>query len=183
MIVAGLDTETTSKLDPAHRIIETFIQKWDVDPVTFDARFLESKLWRTHPDRSIEPAAFKVHGISLDDLAGQPKMEVHAPEIDRYMRGVDLFVAHNGNEFDRPYIRMEFERCGVDLANIDGSKWFDTMLAGRWANTWGKVPSLRELCYACDVEYDPAKAHAADYDVTVLMRCFFTGLKLGFFIL
>lgn len=183
MIVAGLDVETTSKLAPEHRIIELCIQKWDYHP-DHGHKFAKigEETWRINPERSIDPKAYAVHKISLDDLAGKPNFEESLPSIADYMRGVDLFVAHNGDDFDRPFIRMEVERVAPTLVSeMDKQKWFDTMVEGRWAHPWGKVPNLRELCWACDVHYDPALSHKADYDVEVMMRSFFFGVRSGFF--
>lgn len=55
------------------------------------------------------------------------------------------------------------------------------MVQGRWATPMGKYPSLKELCFACDVPYDPEKAHGAEYDVDMMMQSFLFGYKLGFF--
>lgn len=183
MIVAGLDIETTSILKIEHRIIELCAQKWEFDPATCKGRLIGTKTWRIHPERSIEPKAYAVHKISLDDLAGMPVFAEVAADILAYIADVELIVAHNGDEFDRPFVRMELERVGQPLTKFDEQKWFDTMLDGRWADPWGKVPTLRQLCHACDVEYDTAKSHAAEYDVTVMMKSFFFGVKAGFFTL
>ncbi|KCY89039.1 hypothetical protein J831_3542, partial [Acinetobacter baumannii 25691_8] len=37
------------------------------------------------------------------------------------------------------------------------------------------------LCFALNIDYDPNAAHAADYDVDVMMQCFFAGLDRGFY--
>lgn len=181
MIVAGLDTETTGILKPEHRIIELCLQKWDFNPSTFEAKLIRTDTWRIHPERSVEAGAYAVHKISLDDLAGRPNWLNSSPYILDAMKGVDLFVAHNGAEFDRPFIRMECERNGLPVAPLDAQKWYDTMLGGRWATAWGKAPNLQELCWACDVEYDPEKSHAAEYDVRVMMEAFFFGVRAGVF--
>lgn len=184
MIVAGLDIETTGKLTPEHRIIELCLQKWHYEPEAGHAFVkLDEHTWRINPERSIDPKAYAVHKISLDDLAGKPTLPEVLPRIISNMRGVDMFVAHNGNEFDRPFIRMEVERADPSLLPIiDAQQWFDTMEEGRWAHPWGKVPNLAELCWACDVHYDPALSHKADYDVEVMMKSFFFGVKCGFFV-
>lgn len=44
----------------------------------------------------------------------------------------------------------------------------------------GKVPNLGELCFACGVYYDREKAHAAEYDVAVMLESFFIAHKKGF---
>lgn len=181
MIVGVIDTETSGKLDPAHRIIELSIHKWDATAI-HSPRLLSERTWRIHPERSIEPKAFAVHGISLDDLAGEKNLAHHTEAILADMQGVDLWVAQNGDSFDRPFIRLEYERVlPAALPFLDGQKWFDTMLEGRWATAWGKSPNLGELAWACDVDYDPTKAHAADYDVRVTAKCFFFGLRHGFY--
>lgn len=178
MIVAGLDTETTGILKPEHRIIELCLQKWDFNPSTFEAKLIRTDTWRIHPERSIEAGAYAVHKISLDDLAGRPNWLNSSPYILDAMKGVDLFVGHNLIEFDMPFIQQECVRTGIKFPKV---KCFDTMLQGRWACAWGKVPSLQELCWACDVEYDPAKAHAAEYDVAKTVECFLFGVRTGFF--
>lgn len=182
MLIAGLDVETTSKLSPEHRIIELCVQKWEFNTDTKAAIKRAQETWRFNPERSIDPKAYAVHKISLDDLVGEPTFEAALPQVLDFMEGVDLFVAHNGDEFDRPFLRMEVERVASHkLHRIDGQQWFDTMQEGRWAHPWGKVPTLRELCWACDVAYDPTKSHAADYDVEVMMRAFFFAVRAGFF--
>ena len=101
-----------------------------------------------------------------------------APKLIRVMQKADLIVAHNGHGFDMPFTAGEILRIGQPLPK---TPCFDTMLEGRWATPMGKLPSLRELCFACGVEYDTEKAHAADYDVDVMMASFFVGYDKGFF--
>lgn len=183
MIVGGTDIETTGFLKPEHRMVELCLQKWKLDTVTFDAELIFNETWRINPERSIPEAAFAVHKISSDDVASAPTWAECSPYILAQWGDVDLAVAHNGNEFDRPFINMECERIKVPTPRFILNPWFDTMLSSRWATTWGKVPTLEELCFACDVPYDGERSHAADYDVTVMMKCFFFGLKRGFFTL
>lgn len=180
MIIVGLDTETTGKLDPAHRVIELCLQRWAFDPGTHNSALIKTSTWRFNPDRSIDAAAFRAHGISQEDLADCKPLGIHAGDIVAELEGVDLIVAHNGLDFDKVFMTWELERAGIALPS---SPWFDTMQSGRWATALGKVPNLKELCWACDVEYDPAKAHAAEYDVLVMMKCFFFGVKSGNFTL
>lgn len=178
MIVAGLDFETSGKLDPAHRIIEACVQRWDIDlDDPLKNRIIDTNTWRIDPERSIDAAAFAVHHISADDLKGKPNFTVIAPVLMEVLDSADLIVAHNGDGFDKPYLEMELKRVEYPLASFNRSKWFDTMLEGRWATTWGKVPLLRELCYACDADYNPDEAHAAEYDVRKMMECFVFGLR------
>lgn len=173
MILGALDTETTGLEWGDHRFIEVFVHRLGTD-----GKSLEEKLFRIHPQRSIQPAAQAVHKISLADLAGCPAWEDVAPDIHSMLSRCDLLVAHNGEGFDLPFLNYEFERVGLPKLKVP---MFDTMLEGRWATPIGKVPNLGELCWACEVDYDGSKAHAADYDVRVMMDCFFKGVEWGFF--
>lgn len=174
MQVSGVDTETTG-LEQAdgHRIIEIAILTYD-----FGSRKLVDKyVQRIDPERSIQAAAQEVHGISYDELVGCPKWDEVAPIVKAKLDKAPLMIAHNMG-FDGPFIGAELLRVGVPLPNVTP---FCTMENARWACPDGKFPKLQELCFALGVEYDPAKAHAADYDVEVMMQCFWRGLDRGFY--
>lgn len=171
MKIVGFDLETTGLLAPEHRIVEIYAGLWDLDT----RELIEDLNQRIDPQRSIAADAQRVHGISGTDLIGKPTFEMLAPTIHAFITDADLVVAHNGDEFDLPFINMELTRVGLSKSD---SPSFDTMTC-RWSTPSGKPPSLAEFCFACDVEYDPAKAHAADYDVHVMMTAFFRGLDWG----
>jgi DNA polymerase-3 subunit epsilon len=44
-----------------------------------------------------------------------------------------------------------------------------------------KPPSLREFCWSMGVDYDPSEAHAAEYDVKVMMDSFFVAIERNHF--
>lgn len=172
MIIAGLDIETTGLLTPDHRIIEIYIGLWKD----------EKRIWqyeqRIDPERGISADSQRVHGISINDLFGQPKWKAVAPMVQKILSRADLLVAHNGNEFDLPFIAKELKRVGLEIPEKPS---VDTMLEGVWATSDGKKPRLGELAFACGIDYDRSKAHAAYYDVEVMMKCFFKALKWGFY--
>lgn len=173
MIVAALDIETTGLLAPDHRIIEVYIALYRKG----------KKVWsydqRIDPQRAISADAQRVHGISNADLFGKPTWDDVGPAVHGVLQRADLFVWHNGDEFDGPFIDQELKRIG--LPGLPPKPSFDTMVYGVWATPDGKKPRLEELCFACGVEYDKAKAHAAYYDVEVMAECFFRGVEWGFF--
>lgn len=178
-ILLGLDTETTGLLGDdgkpgEQRIIELAMTFWEWEK----RRHIGSKVWRINPLRSITPKAQEVHGISLADLAGSPTWELVAPEIVKFMNKGDIIIAHNGDNFDLPFICWELMRVKQPVPDVNH---YDTMLNGRWATANGKVPTLGELCFALDVDYDPEKAHSALYDINVMMDALFKGIDLGFF--
>ena len=174
MIITALDTETTGLEPGDHRFVEVYVEHFDL----ISRSSVDRKLWRINPQRSIQPAAQAVHKISLSDLVGCPRWEDVAKEIHAFLHRGDLLVAHNGEGFDIPFLNYEFKRVGLSAI---ARPVFDTMLEGRWATPVGKVPNLGELCWCCEVDYDSSKAHAADYDVAVMMESFFRGMDWGFF--
>lgn len=174
MIVAGVDLETTGLEPGDHRIIEVYVGLYDLKTRGKQREYLR----RINPLRTILPDAQKVHGISLADLHGEPTWNDVASEARAVLESADLIVGHNYDEFDAVFLNHEFKRVGLPKLTRPS---FDTMVHGRWATPTGAVPNLGILCFACGVEYDTAKAHAADYDVDVMMQCFFKGLDWGWF--
>lgn len=174
MIVCGLDTETTGLLHPDHRIIEFYGALYDLDA----GETIEILEMRIDPQRSIAADAQRVHGISASMLIGCPVWSDVAPEIHAFLSKADFHIGHNIITFDGPFLDQEFKRVGLPAIK---RPMFDTMEHARWATYNGKLPTLSELCFACDVVYDPALAHKADYDVKVMMEAFFKARKWGFF--
>lgn len=168
------DTETTSKLHPDHRIIEASFRKCNLDT----GEELENILMRFNPERSIDARAQAVHGITLEELKGEPLFKDRAKEIIKLFEEATVVVAHNGISFDFPYFVQELERVGEKVPNF---QVFDTMVHGTFATDLGKSPTLSELCWALDIDVDPEQTHKGDYDTLILRDAFFRGLKLGWF--
>lgn len=173
-IAAGLDIETTGLLEPSQRIIEFGAILFDID----SGKKLGSYVQRINPQRPIEPKAQEVHGITFEDVAHCPLFEEVADKIVTVLQKSEIVVAHNGMGFDLPFIAKELRRVGKAMPTV---QVIDTMLDGRWATPFGKVPNLGELSFSCRVQYDTAKAHGALYDVEVMMDSFFKARSKGFF--
>lgn len=176
--IGGIDIETTGlEQEKGHRIIEFAALLYQYDEasgaVTPRGKFVQ----RINPQRSIDPGAQAVHGICFEELTGSPTWDEVAHRVSKVMSACDLIVAHNGFGFDLPFIAAELLRVGAPIPTTPG---VDTMLQGRWATPMGKLPNLGEFCFATGIEYDKAKAHAAEYDVSVMMEGFFVALKKGF---
>ena len=174
MKVMGLDTETTglSQVN-GDRIIEIALLTYDVDT----RKCIDRYVHRIDPQRAIDPKAQAVHHISYEELVGCPVWDDLAKEVSDRIGSVDLAIAHN-MDFDGPFIGGELARVGLPVPVINS---FCTMQNGRWACFDGKLPKLMELCKCLGVNYDLSAAHAADYDVEVMMECFWRGLDRGFF--
>lgn len=174
MIITGLDTETTGLEQAAgHRIIEIALCHFDLAARKKVDEFVQ----RIDPQRPIDPQAQAVHGIAYTDLVGMPTWEDVAARVSHELGRSDLLIAHNMG-FDGPFIGAELLRAGQLLPNAQS---FCTMENGRWACFDGKFPKLQELCFALDVDYDPAQAHAALYDVERMMECYFKAMDRGFY--
>lgn len=167
-LVLGLDTETSGKLTEDHRIIEIYAGLWDLEAKTRLRDFYR----RIDPQRSIAAEAIAVHHITNTDLVGCPTWSMIGGELSDFAKDATFVVAHNGAEFDLPFINQEQRRTGHSALLMPV---VDTMKQARWATPNGKLPTLGELCFACDVAYDADLAHAAEFDVKVMMDCFFAG--------
>ena len=170
----GLDLETTGlSQEKGDRIIEVALLTYD-----FDSRELVDRyVTRIDPQRAIDPKAQEVHKISYEQLVGCPVWDDIAGEVHSRIARADLLIAHNMG-FDGPFLAGELARVGMAVPTTPG---FCTMENGRWACFDGKLPKLMELCDCLSVPYDQDAAHAADYDVEVMMACFWKGLDRGFF--
>ncbi|EDC1960710.1 3'-5' exonuclease [Salmonella enterica] len=175
-IVGGIDIESTGlDYSSGHKIIEIAITRYDLDTHTH----IDSLEMRFNPRRSIDPKAQAVHGISLEKLVAEPLLADHVKDVAAYMAQCQIWVAHNGEAFDIPFIRHEFASYGVKLPSVPV---VDTMLDGLWATEDGKRPRLEELAFSLGFIYDREKAHGALYDTDLMMQCFFKAReKYGFF--
>jgi len=172
--INGLDLETTGlKQEDGERIVEICMISYDLESATEIARYEK----RINPKKRIEAKAELIHGISLSELMTEPVWSDVVGEIGEVIESSDILIAHN-MDFDGPFLAGEMIRGGHDVPDV---KSFCTMESGRWATATGKKPSLRELCFACDVKYNVAEAHAATYDTRKMMDCFFYARNRGFY--
>lgn len=174
LILCPLDIETTGFLDnPDHRIVEVYLALWR------GRKKVAEYERRINPQRSMPLDAERVHGISGGMLLNCPTWDQLAPTIHATLSKADVYIWHNGDEFDGPFLDREFKRVG--LPGLPEKLSVDTMLQGVWATHDGKKPTLKELCWTLDVPYDESLAHAAAYDVDRMVECFFKALDWGYF--
>lgn len=173
LIIGGLDLETTGLSTPEHRIIETFTGLYQ------NKKRIFALDQRIDPQRSIAADAQRVHHITPSDLIGKPTWDKVGPVQQKVITKAKMIVIHNVS-FDWDFLKREFARIGLKTPDVE---IFCTMENGVWATNDGKKPSLKELCFACGVPYSdkPGEAHAASYDVDVMMQCFFKGVEWGYF--
>ena len=184
-MITTLDIETTGiSPEDGHKIIEVAAR---VD-VTHDRGKTHKQIGKTYvqrfnPKRSIDRGAQNVHGISLLDLKYEPFFEGTSSKLFGIIKLTDVIVAHN-SEFDVPFIIHELRETEMyDMRDLMKVDTFCTMKNGIKATPMGKWPKLSELAFALGFEYDPAKAHAAEYDVDITANCFWKGIETGFYTL
>ena len=113
MIICGLDLETTGLLADDHRIVEVYAGLWrENGTLAFEYE------QRINPQRAIAVEAQRVHGITSTDLLGKPLWPAVAPVLLKVMSKAQLFVAHNGDEFDWKFLEMEFKRISLPMPPI-----------------------------------------------------------------
>ena len=112
-----VDTETTGlSAKSGHRIVELAA----VEAINGK---LTGKEFHTYlnPERSIDPYAQRVHGLSLDFLREKPRFTEIAEAFSSFVRGSECLM-HNAS-FDAGFINAEFEAAGYSdrlqqLANV-----------------------------------------------------------------
>ncbi len=155
-----LDTETTG-LDPAqgHRIIEIACVEMQHRRLTRNNFYK-----RIHPERNIDEGATQVHGISLEDLANEPKFAEVADEFIEYVRGAELII-HNA-PFDVGFLNAELARLKKPPINTI-CRITDTLAMARELHP-GKKNSLDALCDRYEVDNSARTVHGALMDAELL---------------
>ena len=154
-----LDTETTG-LDPAsgHRIVEIgCVELFNAIPTgqTYHV-YLD-------PERDMPEEAFRVHGISIEFLAGKPKFAEIAEAFIAFIGDAPL-VAHNA-EFDMRFINAELAAIG--FAAIGNDRVVDTLAIARRRHP-GAANSLDALCQRYGIDLSRRTKHGALLDAEIL---------------
>jgi DNA polymerase-3 subunit epsilon len=114
--VVVVDTETTGVYN-SDRVVEVAVITLDLSGAVVDE-------WDTlvNPCRDVGPVW--IHGISAEMVVDAPTFEEVASPLATRLHGA-ILCAHN-LPFDTRMLRMEFDRCGID---VDFSPGFDTLRA------------------------------------------------------
>ncbi|MFZ1639970.1 MAG: DNA polymerase III subunit epsilon [Candidatus Contendobacter sp.] len=157
-----LDTETTG-LDPTqgHRVIE-------IGCIELLNRRLTRRQFHVYlqPDRVIDGEAIRVHGITNDFLASQPRFPDIADEFLNFVRDAELII-HNA-PFDLGFLNHELRRCGrgqmplEQLCTVE-----DTLLMARRRHP-GQRNSLDALCKRYNIDDSQRTLHGALLDAEIL---------------
>jgi DNA polymerase-3 subunit epsilon len=156
-----LDTETTG-LSP-----ETGDRVVEVGCVEMVGRRLtgENKHFYLNPERKNSEEAFKVHGLSDDFLAQQPRFAEVAEELMAYLAGAEIII-HNA-AFDVGFLDEELRRVGRPAFRTHVAKVTDSLLMAR-EQFPGKANSLDALCKRLEVDNSNRTLHGALLDAGLL---------------
>lgn len=157
-----LDTETTG-IDPlqGHRIVE-------LAALELVNHVATGRHWREYlnPQRAMEEAAFRVHGLSDDFLADKP---LFSEVVDGFLEflGEAPVVAHNAG-FDIGFLNAELLRAGrPELPN----EVVDTLEMARRRFPGGQA-SLDALCRRFEIDNSARTYHGALLDCELLSEVY-----------
>ena len=157
-----LDTETTG-LDykTGHKLIE--IACVEIENRKFTGKEFHSYL---NPERSIDPGAVKIHGLSRDFLSDKPKFSEIYNELLNFVRGSELLI-HNA-EFDLGFLNNELRQNNIDQKIEDHvEKVIDTLLMARQMHP-GQRNSLDVLTDRYNIQGYDRSYHGALIDSKIL---------------
>ncbi|MEQ9563074.1 MAG: DNA polymerase III subunit epsilon [Woeseiaceae bacterium] len=161
-----LDTETTG-LSPSqgHRIIE-------IGCIEIANRRLTGREFHRfiNPERDIDEGAQRVHGISREDLEGQPLFSGVVDDLLDFIRDAEL-VIHNA-EFDVGFLEHEMRLMKHPLPVItQHAMVLDTLALARKLHP-GQRNSLDALCKRYSVDASQRDVHGALIDAELLARVY-----------
>lgn len=160
-----LDTETTG-LDPASgdRIVEIGCIEMVARRLTGNQRH-----YYLNPQRRSHPDALRVHGLSDEFLADQPKFEQVVDDLLGFVADAEI-VIHNA-DFDVGFLDRELQRCGrAPFAAHVGSITDSLQLARELYP--GKSNSLDALCRRLEVDNRARTVHGALLDAGLLAEVY-----------
>ncbi len=157
------DTETTG-LDPlgGHRMIEVAALELVGDLPT--GRHFHALV---HPGRDIPDDAIRVHGITLDHLAGKPGFAEIADALLEFF-GDGHLVAHNA-PFDFGFLDAELARIG--RSGLDRARMIDTLALAKQRFP-GLPNSLDALCRRFSIDLSQRTTHNALLDCRLLAEVY-----------
>lgn len=173
-----LDTETTG-LEPerGHRVI-------DIGAVELVDRERTGRQLQHYldPGREIDDAAFGVHGLDAEFLAGKPKFADIADELVNFIDGAEVII-HNA-AFDLAFIDYEFSLLERgDMKSLrDICTVTDSMELARRKHP-GQHNGLPALCRRYDVDDSTRDLHSALLDAEILADVYLkmTGGQISLF--
>jgi len=117
------------------------------------------------PDRSVDPEAVQVHGITDEMLADKPDFPTIAQEFIDFIKGAELLI-HNA-PFDVGFMDYEFRKHNIEVKTADICVVTDTLQLARRQYP-GKRNSLDALCDRLHIDNSKRTLHGALLDAEIL---------------
>lgn len=157
--LAFFDLEATGVDRENDRIVEISICKLMPDGSK------QVKTRRINPTIPIPAGATEVHGISDDGVKNEPKFELLAPGILKFLEDCDI-AGFNSNAYDIPMLFNEFQRAGI--------YWDYTKFRKIDAGNIFKINEPRTLSAAVKFYCgrDMENAHSAEADILATVDVF-----------
>lgn len=167
MKVLGLDLETTGLDYEEDRIIEMAYVLWDTErsvPLSIESTLLSI---------GEETLSEEIEGITgirdqdLKEFGRDPQNELNNLMTNCLSLKPEYIIAHNGAQFDSPFLSNELKRHGVNTAQFDEIPWIDT----RYDLPFAKQPKSRKLEHlALDMGFINPFPHRAVTDVLTMLK-------------
>ncbi|MBK6348585.1 MAG: DNA polymerase III subunit epsilon [Steroidobacteraceae bacterium] len=165
------DTETTG-LEPelGHRIIE-------IGAIELVNRRRTGRQFHRYlcPDRTIDPGAVQVHGLTTEFLSGQPRFGDIFDELREFVAGAELII-HNA-PFDVAFMDAELAMLAAKgvfeqkLTTRDVCSVLDTLALARQLHP-GQRNSLDVLCKRYSIDNSHRDLHGALLDADLLLEVY-----------
>ena len=166
MRIVALDTETTGReLKEGHRIIE-------IGCVEIENRRLTGREFHrmVNPGRSIDPDAYRVHGISEEDLVGKPAFAEIEAELIEFVAASEL-IMHNA-AFDVGFLENELSLTHSAVTRLEAV----CEVTDTWQMAKSKHPgqrnSLDSLCKRYAIDASAREKHGALLDAQLLAQVY-----------
>lgn len=158
------DTETTGLDAKTERLLE-------IACIHVDGRHPTGKVLHEYvnPEKEVEEAAFRVHGISWESVKEKPLFGEIAEDVITMLKG-RTFVAHNAN-FDVSFINMEFQRAGFNFKIGKDCDVLDTLKLAKEIYP-GQKNSLDVLCTRLSIDRSNRVLHGALLDTELLVQVY-----------
>ena len=166
-----LDTETTGlEVQQGHRVIE-------IGAVLLNDRKKSTDHFHTYlnPSRMIDEEAFKVHGITNEELIDKPPFEEIAEEFLEFIEG-SIFVIHNA-AFDVGFLNNELKLASSKYPKLDEICEIEDSLSIARDKFPGQKNSLDALANRYEISGYDRTFHGALLDANILadVYMFLTG--------
>lgn len=167
MRVVGIDLETTGLDVENDSIIEMAYVLWDTDRAV--PLGLESSLLSIG-EKELSEEIEELTGVKDGDLK-----ELGMPPSEELQKLVDVcaalepeyIVAHNGEQFDKPFLMNELKRHCVNTTHFAEIPWIDT----RYDLPFAKMPKSKKLDHlALDMGFINPFPHRAVTDVLTMLK-------------